>query len=597
MLLLLKESTFLDNRKKPLLQSYRVSKVLHTIKKITTRIIPLLALRLLMHSPVYARADKPKLILQITIDQLRGDLPARYYDRLGKGGFKYLLDKGTVYSDAHHSHANTETIVGHTTLATGAPPAIHGMVGNIWFDRSSQKTTYNIEDKRYKLLSQNADVDDATEIDPTQKAASSDGRSPSAILTTTFADELSSHTANKAKVIGISVKDRGAVAMAGHSGKAYWFSKASSEFVSSTYYHPQYPQWVNNWNAKKYAKRYSGGAWALMHKPQSYLFADRDDQAWEVDLAGFGRVFPHPFGTTENNKYFSTLLTLSPAADELTLSFAQAAIVGEKLGDDKITDYLSISFSATDYIGHFFGPSSLEAEDNILRLDNTLAKLFQFIDKEVGLKNTLIVLSADHGSPEAPGYLQSMNIPTGYISPDKWDTQPAIKRIKDKFGISGKLIETYNHPYVYLSNEIVNNEKYNIAKLEQAIVSELKRFKGVHTAVASTALARGELANTPLNTAIINNYHPQRSGNVYLVFKPGWFINDLDGLSAATVHGSPWHYDTFVPIIFAGYNIKPKTIARRVETVDLAPTLSNFVSIQAPSGSTGKVLVEVLEQR
>lgn len=540
--------------------------------------------------------DKPKLILQITVDQLRGDLPTRYYDRLGKGGLRYLLDKGVVYNNAHHAHANTETIVGHATLATGAHPSEHGMIGNLWFDRATGVTTYNIEDSNYKLLTEGAAVDSSTEIDPTQKAASSDGRSPAAILTTTFSDELSSLTAGKAKVFSISVKDRGAVSMAGHSGKAFWFSKATNEFVTSSYYYKKYPQWVLDWNAKKLPEQYSGKTWELMHPVDTYLFADRDDQKWESDLAGYGRTFPHKFSTTDN-KYFSTYLTISPVGDELTLAFAKAAINAEQIGDDDITDFLGVSFSATDIIGHFFGPSSLESEDNILRLDRTLANLFEFIDEKIGLDNTLIVLSADHGGPEAPGYLKSMGIPTGYVSPDTWDKKPAIERIKKKFGIKGKLIEGYDHPYIYLSNKVISNSKIDLLALETAIVDELVRFPGVSTAVSSSALARGAVADTYLTRAMTNNYHPKRSGNVYVVFNPGWFINNLDGLSVAVVHGSPWPYDTFVPIIFAGHNLKPQIVSRRVHTIDVASTLANIVGAKPPSGASGEVLLEVLGQR
>ena len=540
--------------------------------------------------------DKPKLILQITVDQFRGDLPTRYYDRLGKGGLRYLLDKGVVYNNAHHAHANTETIVGHVTLATGAHPSEHGMIGNIWFDRSTGVTTYNIEDPKYKLLTEGADVDASTEIDPTQKAASSDGRSPASILTTTFSDELSSLTAGKAKVFSISVKDRGAVSMAGHSGKAFWFSKPTSEFVTSSYYYKKYPQWVVDWNAKKLPEQYSGKTWELMHPVDTYLFADRDNQEWEFDLGGYGKTFPHPFSTTDN-KYFSTYLTVSPAGDELTLAFAKAAINAEQIGSDDITDFLGLSFSSTDYIGHFFGPSSLESEDNILRLDRTLANLFEFIDEKIGLDNTLIVLSADHGGPEAPGYLKSMGIPTGYVSPDTWDKKPAIDRIKKKFGIKGKLIEGYDHPYIYLSNKVIGNSKIDLLALEAAIVDELVRFPGVSTAVSSTALARGIVADTFLTRAMTNNYNPRRSGNVYVVFQPGWFINHYDGLSLAAVHGSPWPYDTFVPIIFAGHKLKPQIVSRRVHTIDVASTLANIVGAKPPSGASGKVLLEVLGQR
>ena len=560
----------------------------------TLQILLLTGISIFTLAPAIAGV-KPKLILQITVDQLRGDLPTRYYDRLGKGGFRYLLDRGIVYKNAHHAHANTETIVGHATLATGAHPSEHGMIGNIWFDRSTDVTTYNIEDPNYTLLTEGADVDDSTEIDPTQKAASSDGRSPASILTTTFSDELSSLTAGKAKVFGISVKDRGAVSMAGHSGKAFWFSKSTKEFVTSSYYYKKYPQWVVDWNARKLPEQYSGKSWELMHPIDTYLFGDRDDQEWEFDLAGYGRTFPHHFDTADN-KYYSTYLTVSPAGDELTLEFAKAAIEGEQIGSDDITDFLGVSFSATDYIGHFFGPSSLESEDNILRLDRTLAKLFAFIDEKIGLDDTLIVLSADHGGPEAPGYLKSLGIPTGYVSPDTWDKQPAVDRIKSKFGVSGKLIEGYDHPYLYLSNEVISNSEVDLLALETAIVDELVRFPGVSNAVSSTALVRGMVADNYLTRAINKNYHPKRSGNVYVIFEPGWFINDLDGLSVAVTHGSPWPYDTFVPIIFAGYKLKPQTVARKVHTVDVALTLANIVDAKPPSGASGEVLLEVVEQ-
>ena len=193
----------------------------------------------------------PKLVLQITVDQLRGDMPGSVYDRWGKGGFRYLYEKGIVYENAHHRHANTETVVGHATLATGADPADHGMIGNIWFDKERNRMVYNIEDDRYQMVGEGGGVDKGSEIDPTQKLAGTEGRSPAAILTTTFSDELALRTNGKAKIFGVSVKDRGAVTMAGHAGKAFWFSKAKGEFVTSTYYYDEYPQWVSEWNQKK----------------------------------------------------------------------------------------------------------------------------------------------------------------------------------------------------------------------------------------------------------------------------------------------------------------------------------------------------------
>ncbi len=221
---------------------------------------------------------KPRLILQITVDQLRGDLLERYFDRFGEGGFRYLLDSGTVSANAHHRHANNESIVGHATLATGADPSVHGMIGNVWLDRASGELTYNVEDARYPILSREAGVDKATEIDPTQKAARSDGRSPSAILVSTFSDELTLSLGGDSMVFGVSVKDRGAISMAGHTGKAFWFSKKSGEFITSRFYYDQSPQWVTDWNAQMPASKYAGTSWQLLHDQSTYLFGESDDR-------------------------------------------------------------------------------------------------------------------------------------------------------------------------------------------------------------------------------------------------------------------------------------------------------------------------------
>lgn len=534
----------------------------------------------------------PKLVLQITIDALRGDLPTRYYDRLGDAGFRYLWDEGTVFTDAHHTHANTETIVGHVTLATGAQPSVHGMIGNVWYDRTKGRTVYNIEDDQYKLLTAGAGVDQDAEVDSTQKAAKSDGRSPSAIMVTTFSDELAIHTAGRAKIFGVSVKDRGAVSMAGHAGKAFWFSKANGEFVTSTYYYDTYPEWVNQWNDKKLAATYSGKSWDLLHKQDEYLFGDADDRSWETDLAGFGRTFPHSFGTADE-KYFTTFLTISPVGDELTLDFAKNLITNEQLGKDDIPDYLAVSFSSTDYVGHMFGPSSLESEDNILQLDRTLAELLSFVDENVGLQNTLVVLSSDHGTPEVPGYLNELGILAGFVEPKSWDKQPALAELKKQFGIDKELIVGYDHPYVYLNHEVINENKLEIAQIEKAVAKQLIQFEGIAQAVSSSELREANLPDTPLNQTIINNFNPNRSGDIYIVFEPHWFIRDFDGLEVSSTHGSPWSYDTFIPIAFAGMEVPAQHIVRRVHAVDIAATLAAYMGVKPPSGSAGVPLQEV----
>lgn len=537
----------------------------------------------------------PKLILQITVDQLRGDMPASIYDRVGESGFRYLYENGVVYENGHHRHANTETVVGHATLATGADPADHGMVGNIWFDKELGRTVYNIEDDRYPLLGEGGGVDKNVEMDPTQKAAGTDGRSPATILSTTFSDELALSTNGTAKIFGVSVKDRGAVTMAGHAGKAFWFSKAKGEFVTSTYYYDGYPEWVAEWNRKKLPQAYGDTNWELLHERSTYTYGDYDDMAWETDFPGYGVVFPHPFGKADT-KYFTTLLTLSPAGDDLTLEFAKELIIKEELGQDDIPDYLSISFSSTDYVGHIFGPASLESEDNLLRLDRTLSKLLTFIDKQVGLEQTLVVLSADHGAAEVPAQLNGFGIDAQYFKPDDLDKERAIEAIKAKYGIAEELISGFNHPYIYLNNEILRQRQLNADEVSRAIAAELANFNGVAYAIPSIDLIEGKMPDTRLYRQILRNFNPKRSGDIYLVLEPHWLVNDFDGLTVASTHGSPWRYDTFVPIIFAGNDLAAKTIFREVETVDIALTLAKYMNIKAPSGATGAPLIEVLGQ-
>lgn len=561
---------------------------------------PILVLCLASGAPASA-GDAPRLVLQITVDALRGDIPTRYFDNLGEGGFKYLLETGLHYLDAHHCHANTETVVGHATLATGATPAVHGMIGNIWFDRAQDRVVYNVEDPTAPLLGEGAGVNEDIEIDPTQAAAGTDGRSPRSMLVTTFSDELSAATAGSAKVFGVSIKDRGAITMAGQSGKAFWFSKSADRFVTSSYYYDAYPDWVLAWNDERPTAPYRGTAWELMHPIETYLFGARDNQPWETDVGGFGITFPHPYTTSKGgfdpleNPYFTTFLTLSPAGDELTARFAKRLIEAEDLGTDSATDYLSVSFSSVDYVNHVFGPSSLEAEDTIYRLDQTLADFFSYLDERIGMEHVLVVLSADHGTTDAPGYLESVGIQTGLVEPDSWDPKEQIERIKDRFDIEGPLLAGYNHPYLNIAPEVLARDDVELATLETDISNALLSFPDVAFAVPSTAIEGNLLPDSEITRLVRNNHNPARSGNIYVIFKPGWFIADFDGLSVTSTHGSPWRGDTHVPIIFAGQNIEPQKVARRVCTTSIASTLSSLLGTARPNGASGEVLQEAFD--
>jgi predicted AlkP superfamily pyrophosphatase or phosphodiesterase len=371
-----------------------------------------------------AAGSPPRLILQITVDQLRGDLPGRYAHRFGEGGFRYLLEQGTHYTNSHYRHANTETAPGHATLATGADPSGHGIVANDWIDRQTGAFVYNTEDARHHLIGEEPKVHQ--------------GVSPRNLLASTFGDELVLYSNGASRVFSVSTKDRGAILPGGHAGKAFWLSRSSGSYVTSTYYYDAYPAWVDAWNATRPMLRYAGKSWDLLQERDTYLFAKQDDQPWEVDLPPFGRTFPHPFGEGRMQPLF---VSLSPMGDAVTLDFAKALIENEQLGRGAQPDLLAVSFSATDYAGHLFGPGSLESEDTILRLDRVLAELFAFVDVHVGLENTLIVLSADHGGVEAPEQAEAIGISAGRMPLDFFRKPNDVSRaVEARFGVADLIL-------------------------------------------------------------------------------------------------------------------------------------------------------------
>ena len=530
-----------------------------------------------------AESAAPKLVVQITVDQLRGDLPMRYRERLGKGGFRYLLEQGTHYSNAHYRHANTETAVGHATLVTGADPSRHGIVSNYWFDQTSGESVYNTEDDRHHILG--------------KKPKPHKGVSPRNLLSSTIGDELVLSNAGKSRVFSVSGKDRGAILPGGHAAKAFWYSKSSGQFVSSTYYYDEYPKWVADWNAKKPAERYRGKQWKLIQPRENYFARDIDDRIFEADFKSLGRTFPHGYG---DDKYLNLVVGLTPAVDELTLEFAKLTIEQEKLGVGEVTDFLAVSFSATDYVGHLFGPSSLESEDNILRLDRILASFFEFLERTVGLENTLIVLSADHGGPDAPEHVHKViGLDTGRFSFDYFKQENQLTAaLKQRFGRED-LILAHSHPYLHLNYKVIREAGLNPSEVERFVAAEAIKLPGIAYAMSRSELIDGQYADAPIQRQIRRNFHFARSGSVHLVQDQYWFLHSTDeaakmGLPGlAAIHGSPWAYDTYVPIFFAGHAVPAQKIERRVSPTDIAPTLSTYLGIKFPSASIGEPLSEV----
>lgn len=528
-----------------------------------------------------------KLVLQITVDGLRGDLLNRYQSGFSKDGFNFLVGQGTVYTNAHYQHANTETIVGHATLATGTFPSLHGMVGNVWFDRKAGELSYNIEDAEAPLLPSREDSSESEQVDPAQKLARTKGRSPAALLAPTFGDGLSAYYGGRSKIFGVSGKDRSAVAMAGQVGKAFWFSTDNGDFITSKYYYSDYPEWAHLWNGQRQAEQYAGTEWKLSSDISSYLLAEQDDRPYEMDLKGYGRTFPHRFGEA-GNKLLFTQIVASPIGDQLLLDFSKELIIKEKLGQDAVPDYLSISFSGVDAVNHFFGPSSLENEEVIRRLDRTLAGLFKFIDTTIGLNHTLIVFAADHGMADMPEYMTELGYDAGRLDPN--EIVEEANKAGQELGID-EIVRFFYRPYIYLDDEKIIASKLPHLQVEQAIANALTNFNGINLAISTKSLSTQK--GNPLFKQIRNNQHVTRSGDIYIIQDPYWFLFDEGPIPS--MHGSPWRYDTHVPIIFIGPGINAQTVHRRVHPVDVAPTLTTFLGMTPPASSQGKPLKEVLK--
>ena len=521
------------------------------------------------------QAARPALVLLITVDQLRADMPGRLQSRLAPAGFRYLMENGVVYTNVHYQPLITTTAAGHATLATGGNVPEHGIAANEWFDRETGQTMYSTGDKRYP---------------ETGFAHGSEGRSPRNLTSSTFGDELVRASGGRSRVFSVSIKDRSAVLLAGHLGKAHWYSKTTGKFVSSTYYYSEYPDWMERWNGERHAERYRKLSWELLLAPDAYTFRDQDDRPFEKSHEKMGRSFPHPLGNFDRAAFYSTLRH-SPMGDELTLDFARELAQGENIGKTGHTDVLAISFSATDYIGHSFGPNSLEAEDNLLRLDRTLQELFQFIDGWTGLEHTLVALASDHGVSAAPEHMSSLGVPV-----ERHDA-PAFMReinssLRARYGTNHLLAVSFKTPGIYLDLEVIQRLGLNREEVERSVAGLIVQRPGFSMALTRSDILADRIPRTAVADRVRAGFHPERSGDVIVVQKPFWYLaGEPDGDTA--MHGSPYAYDHHVPLMLAGPDIRAGLVSGRVSPRDLAPTISAYLEIPPPSGSIGRPLPQV----
>jgi predicted AlkP superfamily pyrophosphatase or phosphodiesterase len=551
-----------------------------------TRSIALVALLVVLTPTAFADTTpaSPRLVLQLTIDQLRGDMLSRYHARFGKGGFRRLMDGGLYFTNAHYGTGNTFTASGHAVLVTGADTAEHGMVANEWFDRASGKTMYSTFDATH-------------------------GMSPANLTSTTLGDELVAATQGRSRAFAVAGKDRSAIIPGGHLGKAYWFSDKDGGFTTSTWYYVTRPAWLQAWNNGKPIETYRNRQWQLLGDAASYL--NVRNAANPHARPRPGATFPHVMVGDDNRKFLTAFRT-SPFLDEHTLNFAEALIRNEKLGQGAATDYLSIGLSGTDYVGHAYGPHSLEYEDHLLRLDASLAAFLTFLDTTVGRDRLLVVLSADHGVDDIPEARRAEGYDADRFYPKKLLEQMNAA-LKARFQVTVDLVQVFVTPGFYLDRTRIaalgtaanagtqpsaaGTEKSALVDtVAAALAAELRKVPGVAYAYTRGDLLAGRVPDSDLGRKIVRSFHPTRSGDVVIVQQQFWYLYH-DPECCAAMHGSPYSYDTYVPVIFHGAGIEARIVSRAIEPASIAPTLAAFLNVQPPSGNSAPTLSEVLETR
>jgi predicted AlkP superfamily pyrophosphatase or phosphodiesterase len=507
-------------------------------------------------------ASKPKLVVGIVIDQMRYDYIYRFWDKFGNDGFRRLVNEGFFCRNTNYNYVPTYTGPGHTSIYTGTTPAVHGIISNDWFDKTTGKDVYCAQDNNVIGVG----------------TTSAEGKkSPVNMLTTTITDELRISSNMKSKVIGIALKDRSAILPAGHTANAaYWYDGSIGAFISSTYYMKELPMWLQDFNKKELAKKYLSQPWNTVLPIEQYTESLPDENKYETLFKGETKsVFPHNLPALMAANGGLNMIRFTPYGNSLTKDFAIETIKKENMGKSS-----AISFSSPDYIGHTFGPNSVEQEDNYIRLDKDLAELLKFIDTQVGKNNALIFLTADHAAPEVPAYLMDLKVPAGYVDEDKM-IDSLKKMLTKKYGDT--LVLSFNNQQIFLNHKLIDEKKLDLKIIQDDVTAFLQAMPPVSEVITATTLNTTSFTEGS-RYLMQKGFNAKRSGDVLVNYLPGY----IDYMPTGTTHGSPYSYDTHVPLIFYGWNIAHGSSSEQVYITDVAATLAMMLNIQFPNGCTGK---------
>jgi predicted AlkP superfamily pyrophosphatase or phosphodiesterase len=525
----------------------------------------------------YLPPDKPRLVIGIVVEQLKYDQLEKFRDRLGENGIKRLINEGTYFKNASFEYMLTQSAPGHATISTGTEPSFHGITSDNWYLPLRNELIYCSKD---------------IEVNAIGGSFETGMNSPVNLQASTFSDELEMATNKKAKVFGVGIKESSAIFSAGHAADAaYWFDNSTGTWMSSSYYINALPVWVNDFNAMKFSDSYLNDIWSPCRPAKDYADCLPDSNRFEAGFNGIN-FFPYDLkklrsksGISSKNDF--SLLRETPFSNSFTTNFAIRLIEKEGLGKDDITDYLSISYSATDNIGHRFGPSSVEMGDAILRLDDDIKNLLTFLNDSIGKRNILIYFTAAHGICEIPGVLENNRIPAGYFKQNQ-ALQLLRSYLNAVYG-EGDWVKGYSERQIFLNRTLIEDARLSLDDVQKKVARFLVQFTGVAAAYPYSAFEANDFGNGNLKR-IINNFSPQRSGDVIVTLNPGWVEKEGDFV---TNHNSPYEYDSHVPLIWYGWTVNKTFVTRKVNMTDIAATLSSLCKVPYPNACNGEPLFEL----
>lgn len=555
------------------------------------RVIAITVLFLINAPLLISQTSQPKLVVGIVVDQMRFDHLYKYRSRFSNGGFNRIMREGYNYKNTQYNYIPTYTAPGHASIYTGATPSTHGIIGNTWYQRSSKQVITNIGDTNELIVGTDE--------------VNSYGASPRNLLTSTITDQLRMVTQFNSKVISVSIKDRGAIIPGGHTANAaYWHDWKSSPgyFISSTYYMEKLPKWVSDFNKLGKSDSYLKDSWSTLYPIDSYEASAPDDNNYERAIGGkTSPTFPYDYESMrarykEIGAEFQ-LIWVSPAGNSLLTEFAIEAIKNEKLGSDGVTDFINISYSVPDIIGHTFGPQSVEFEDVILRLDRDIENLLNSLDATVGNNNYVLFLTSDHGSVPVTAYLKDNKLPGGIAQIPQYQVNLS-NLLNSKYG-TGEWVEYIDGESVYLNQELIKQKKLDLSAVQRVVADYLITLDEITGALTASDL-QSQSYSYGINQKLQKGYHSKRSGDVLMILKPSFVpnlnpkINSIQQMKGTT-HGSGYAYDSHVPMLWFGNSVPRGESVRKVSVTDIAPSLSMFLNIPLPSGSIGEPLKELFE--